>query len=289
MTSVSYITTCKGRLSHLKETLPLVMHHSPAEVIVVDYDCPEDSGGWVAQHFPQVKVVRAEKNAGWCLPRARNLGAAAAEGEFLCFFDADIMFLSGWPGWMRHNLQDGFHYRAANEDSGIRNLETWGTFIVPAAAFREVGGYDEAFTAWGGEDDDLYERLRLKGISEKKFPHFLLAALPHNEKSRVLYASATSVKNSHVINQIYRRAKRTLGTMFFPDSELPLAARVQLFRHVAEKVERYFEGGTENDLRVETTLSLPFKVPQTGVEIKQTVAITYELERDEDNEISCPR
>jgi glycosyltransferase involved in cell wall biosynthesis len=37
MAMMTLITTCKNRLAHLKETLPLMMTQSFSEVIVVDY------------------------------------------------------------------------------------------------------------------------------------------------------------------------------------------------------------------------------------------------------------
>ncbi len=36
----SIITTCKGRLEHLKQTLPAMLAQKDSEVIVVDYSCP---------------------------------------------------------------------------------------------------------------------------------------------------------------------------------------------------------------------------------------------------------
>ena len=54
----SIVTTCKGRLEHLKQSLPRMAAQAGAEVIVVDYDCPDGAGAWVAENFPAVRVVR---------------------------------------------------------------------------------------------------------------------------------------------------------------------------------------------------------------------------------------
>ena len=52
MPLMSAIVTCKGRLEHLKQTLPLLMAMPDSEVIVVDYDCPDRSGDWVRAEHP---------------------------------------------------------------------------------------------------------------------------------------------------------------------------------------------------------------------------------------------
>jgi len=40
----SIVTTCKGRLGNLQQSLPTFVAQAAAEVVVVDYDCPESTG-----------------------------------------------------------------------------------------------------------------------------------------------------------------------------------------------------------------------------------------------------
>src|SRR5690349_8864227 len=87
---ITYITTCKGRLGHLKETLPRAVAQG-LKCIVVDYSCPESSGAWVESNFPDVTVVRVEGQAGFSAAKARNAGAAVADTPWLAFVDADIV------------------------------------------------------------------------------------------------------------------------------------------------------------------------------------------------------
>ena len=56
----SIVTTCMGRLDHLKESLPAMLAQPDSEVIVVDYSCPQGTGDYVAKHFPAARVVRVE-------------------------------------------------------------------------------------------------------------------------------------------------------------------------------------------------------------------------------------
>jgi hypothetical protein len=40
----SIVTTWKGRLRDLQQSLPTFVSQAAAEVVVVDYDCPEGTG-----------------------------------------------------------------------------------------------------------------------------------------------------------------------------------------------------------------------------------------------------
>jgi glycosyltransferase involved in cell wall biosynthesis len=90
MALISAITTCKGRLEHLKQSLPALMA-TGMEVIVVDYDCPDQAGAWVQANWPQARVVAVSDRPRFNRSAARNLGAAAATGEWLVFLDSDAI------------------------------------------------------------------------------------------------------------------------------------------------------------------------------------------------------
>src|SRR6185369_6037579 len=98
---VGFVTTCKGRLHHIQRTLPLIVAQLPKEVVVVDYGCPQSVGDWVETHFPNVTVVRVGDDPGFCLSRARNIGARQTSAPWICFTDADALITSGWTDWMR--------------------------------------------------------------------------------------------------------------------------------------------------------------------------------------------
>src|SRR5579863_6579954 len=90
MPPVSAITTCKDRLANLKQTLPTLMAEPFAEVVLVDYDCPDHAGDWAAATFPDVKVVRVTDAPIFQVAAARNAGAAVASSPWLFFVDADV-------------------------------------------------------------------------------------------------------------------------------------------------------------------------------------------------------
>jgi predicted glycosyltransferase involved in capsule biosynthesis len=180
MPFLTFITTCRSRLSHLQQSLPTFVAQADAAWVVVDYDCPERSGDWVEQGFPEVKVVRATDRPRFELSRARNLGAAVAESPWLCFIDADVLLAPDFAAQVRPVLAPGHYYQAKP-----RMIETWGTSICARDDFERVGGYDEVLQGWGKDDDDFYGRLVLAGVSYATFPGELISAISHDDSERV--------------------------------------------------------------------------------------------------------
>ncbi len=71
----------------LIESLPL--EDKSIEVIVVDNASKEDEATIIANRYPQVKVIRSEKNLGFA--GGNNLGIKAARGRYLLFVNNDTI------------------------------------------------------------------------------------------------------------------------------------------------------------------------------------------------------
>ena len=204
---ISFVTVCKGRLSHIKETLPRLIQEFPNEIIFVDYSCPENSGDYVIKNFPSVKVLKITDDEFFCLPRARNLGAAQASSDYICFIDADINVQPGFVNWASKNVNLNSFYRHEKQVDGERDKETWGTFIVSRDNFNKIGGYDEAIRGWGGEDDDIYMRLKLAEVHEFAFPHNLVCAIKHDDSLRTTFHTVKSKDLQGLQNTVYLNLK----------------------------------------------------------------------------------
>ncbi len=235
MTSIAFVTTCKGRLHHIQQTLPLIVSQAPDEVIVVDYGCPQRVGDWVESHYPQVKVVRVEDDPGFCLPRARNIGAKHATSPWICFIDADVRIAPGWLQWLRTHVHPNFYFRAEPKN-GIRDKETWGTVVCTRQAFEMIGGYDEVFRGWGGDDHDLYVRLRLSGMVEGAFPSLFVDAIPHDDTERIAFHDVKNRRIQAIINELYSEAKLQIARIRGSNSRFPWDARLALMDQIKRAV-----------------------------------------------------
>ena len=205
MPLLSYITTCKGRLSHLQQTLPRVAAQPNVECIVVDYGCPEKSGDWVAANFPDVKVVRVGPTDTFNASRARNAGATVATSNWLGFFDADILPDPNFAAKVLPELKSGNFYRA-----NPLTYQTWGSIICHRDDFFRVGRYDESYTGWGGEDDDFVTFLSLHGLRMIGFPASLLSEIEHSDELRTQFCEIQDRWLQSRINRVYLEAKSDL-------------------------------------------------------------------------------
>jgi glycosyltransferase involved in cell wall biosynthesis len=236
--SFSIITACKGRLDHLRRTLPRMLGQAGAEVIVVEYSCPEGTADVVEREFPQAKVIRVEGEKGFSNWRARNLGAAAASGNVLIFCDADTILAEGAVEKLAKSMPAksfGFFTRHSTEKfnrsgSRLAKNQMRGFHVIPAAAFKALDGYDEVAGGYAaGGDTDLEERLMRRGFKGRQLGDGIVEdVIEHAPETRFTY-HADPIAVSYAAGQLYRRAKLALMSITRKPN-LPLKTRQDLYR-----------------------------------------------------------
>jgi O-antigen biosynthesis protein len=93
------IPTYNGR-ALLETCLESVLRYLPTdrswltEIIVVDDGSSDGTAEWLAGRYPQMRLIRLEKNSGFCA--AANAGIAAARGLFIQLLNNDTEVTPGW-------------------------------------------------------------------------------------------------------------------------------------------------------------------------------------------------
>lgn len=286
----SIITTCKGRLDHLKISLPRMVTQSCDEVIVVDYSCPQGTSDYVSNNFPSVRLVTVKGQKHFSNWRARNAGAAAATSDVLVFVDADTLLADGAIEWIEANIPlrtfgyfDSHTSRRFNP-SGPRVAanQLKGFQVVPAPAFRRAAGYDEVLEGYAaGADTDLEQRLALMGLARRALDACIIdSVVQHDAASRTQH-HAQPIAMSYAAGLLYRAAKRTLLRLS-RRSELPMQTRQNLYRAASDAARSL--GPAQSRVSLHVALSQePILMPrQLGFERgHQTMALRVEIALEE--------
>jgi len=182
---ISVIIPCKGRLAHLRQTLPYwrKQQYRPHEILLVDYGCPDGCGDWVRQTYPDIRVVRAGQVNGFNACRSRNLGAAQASGNYLAFADADFIAPADYLQRVADQLRAGKNLVCiAHYDSGEMGLN--GTCTVATSLYQRVRGYDESHPTYGFDDTDFYRRCEAAGATRGYLHNCQCLAHPDQERMK---------------------------------------------------------------------------------------------------------
>jgi glycosyltransferase involved in cell wall biosynthesis len=189
------VVTCKGRLNHLKLTLPgLLFQLSLSDrLVVVDYGDPDGAFDYCRSLFdPRLVPMKVVDNTEpFNLSRARNCGANLLPSDVLVFVDADSIlhpdFISQAVGLIRIG-------RAVLTRRELRDQrsDTCGLCCVRTDIFHEVRGYDEAFEGWGPEDADFYRRVATLGPVHNFPARLYPATVPHSDEDRTRFYDCKS-------------------------------------------------------------------------------------------------
>jgi GT2 family glycosyltransferase len=199
---LSLVTLVRNRNALLRSFLEGVdAQDAPVEVVVVHAGGDEDPRE-VVSSFPGLRAtVCGVEGAGERIPysAARNTGAAAATGDNLAFCDADTIASPTFAGAIDRALTahdalctgevrylppgdtagvdfDTLHSRsrahphrepvpASGVALGGRHELVWGLCMAMRhSTFDAVGGFDEGYRGYAGEDTDLGRALREAGV-----------------------------------------------------------------------------------------------------------------------------
>lgn len=188
---VSVVIPAYNRSSLLAKTLDSLAAQEPDspsyDVHVADDGSEEDIRSVVdAVEGLDVHYHRRESET-FGAGQARNLAAAAANGDVVVFLDSDCLveedFILGHASWHTSKektvLIGGRSHAVMGSDDALADYrkrlrrrtaglqhgsEIFRSFVtanvsLPLELFREIGGFDERFHRWGGEDTELGWRL----------------------------------------------------------------------------------------------------------------------------------
>jgi GT2 family glycosyltransferase len=79
----------------LRQFLPSVIRYSPeAEIVVADNGSPDGSVAVLQQEFPQVRLIRLDRNYGFC--GGYNRALRQVDAQYYLLLNSDVEVTSGW-------------------------------------------------------------------------------------------------------------------------------------------------------------------------------------------------
>jgi len=155
------------------------------ECIVVEQSVRQEISEVLPSWVRYVHTPLSHSAMPYCRSWAFNVGARLARGHLLVLHDNDLLIPQRYA--IEHLLRQKDGYQAINLKrfifyiseahtnrivSGVRlvldeapiaimqNSEGGGSCVIQRDAFFAIGGFDEAFVGWGGEDNEFWDRAQ---------------------------------------------------------------------------------------------------------------------------------
>jgi len=231
---IIFVTTCKGRAQHIEQTLPRNLADNAdfpdCKFVVLDYSSQDHLQEYLLNnHAKDIETGRlvvysypgAER---FHVAHAKNLAARCGliEGaDILVTLDADNYTGPGFARWVADNLTAPRTFLCPDfpliqslphgPDRPLRGFA--GRLAIRAQDFIKMGGYDETYDTWRGEDIDMISRLlRTGGYTMKHIPTRLLGAIPHSAEVRFAeYPHARQYENRREVKIIDARKETVVN------------------------------------------------------------------------------
>jgi hypothetical protein len=187
------------------------------EIVVVDQGA-EPVGAFLPEGVRYQHLDTRQLTPGWYKSWAYNVGARMALAPRLVFHDGDICVPRAYARELKRVFELGFDvaslqrflfYLGQNEVPTALLDGEWipahaptlvyqhwkgGTIAILREAFFSIGGFDEGFVDWGGEDDEFFDRCgSLRHCRDAYLPFLHLWHAPQADRRQTENPNITTV------------------------------------------------------------------------------------------------
>lgn len=233
---LSLIVTYRQRENHLKTQIAWWKRqaaknlYSTCEVILVELE--ESPSSWIQEEIADtnIKYMHLPEAGIFHKTKALNLGLSLSQGKFVTPFDIDLISIGNtlekhlqMAEMSPHFLVTGYRVMSSSVTVDVANIsaELERTSIapedMPTALWKhllrrerfgvvpffnrerliKIGGWDEEFVGWGGEDQDIIERYLLDKKYFCRSPELVYLHLHHERNQQWHEASLVEQNRSH--------------------------------------------------------------------------------------------
>jgi hypothetical protein len=228
---IVFCTTCKNRTQHLELTLPRNIadnHDYPnCSFVVLDYGSQDHMQEFLASPgfapliaSGRLAVYQHKIAGGFHVSHAKNMAARCGilEGaDILVTVDADNFTGRGFAQFIADRFQENVkpgifltpnfpHIHSLPHGPERPERGYAGRLAIRSQDFVKMGGYDEHFNTWHGEDMDMIFRLQRLSYQMRHIHNGFLKAIPHSAEVRFReYPEAIQFENKRELKAIKAR------------------------------------------------------------------------------------
>jgi hypothetical protein len=207
---IAFCTTVKGRCEHLRKTLPKNLadnaDYDNCVFVVLAYSSDHEVHEYLkTRHAADILsgclVVYSYEDGGapYNVALSKNLAARCGirEGaEILCTVDADNFCGVGFASFIAESFREpgivpgifmcpDYQLIKSLPHGALRPARGYaGRLALWSQTFLKMGGYDNSFSTWRGEDIDINYRLQRSGYQMRHIPNCYLRAINHSAEMR---------------------------------------------------------------------------------------------------------
>ena len=190
---VSFLIGHRGaaRLPHLLKTLETIAAQRGAavECVVVEQDQHSQLAPYLPPWVRLVHTPPPTAEMPYCRSWSFNVAVKHARGNVLVLHDNDMLVPADYAAEILRRIEQGYEvvnlkrfifYLSAAHTKGVfeksiglldsppetivQNLEAGGSVAITRESYEQIGGMDESFVGWGGEDNEFWERAQTRRV-----------------------------------------------------------------------------------------------------------------------------
>ena len=187
--SISFCTTCMGRLCYLEETLPynleVASKYKNIEFVLLDYNSQDGLEDWIRgnmmTHIESGRLVyfKNSEPTEFDMSHAKNMSHRLATRDVLCNLDADNTISDEFVQQLRYEFANDINV-VLKPNSNLKGNA--GRISLSNENFHKIRGYDESAVGWGNEDQDFFNKCDILGLKPIKVEDAY--SIPHSDHER---------------------------------------------------------------------------------------------------------
>lgn len=266
--SLDLITPCRNRAEDLKNSLPSwIACELIRRIIVVDFNSTkpviEDLNGATNE---RLTVIRVEDEPIWRQGRAQNVGLGLSDAELILKIDADVSVVN-LLAYVEAIARDPTLFFTGFSKHGTSS----GLCLAPRRKLQAIGGYNDHMSGWGGDDVDIYRRLKKRGLRRELFKAESFAE--QGQKMATKNSEAPRL-DSHVVADPQRLARKPYFTGF----RNTLLARIHV-QNKRKKLRWHYSDGMANtasiNARLKPSCQWKLQMGRHGTELANILALAF--------------